>query len=73
VTIGQGQCPVKRYNEYLRDMIIAGRAKLSFIIGHGLPPSKAPEAPERFDLRGVGAGTEWTKVVLKPELDRQAA
>lgn len=73
VTIGQGQCPVKRYNEYLRDIIIAGRAKPSFIVSHRLPLSKAPEAYEKFDQRGVGAGAEWTKVVLKPELDRRAA
>lgn len=73
VTIGQGQCPVKRYNEYLRDIIIAGRAKPSFIVSHRLPLSKAVEAYDKFDRRGVGDGTEWTKVVLKPELDRRAA
>ena len=73
VSIAQGQAPVKRYNEYLRDMIIAGRAKPSFIISHRLPLSKAPEAYSMFDQRGVGPGMEYTKVVLKPELDRKAA
>jgi hypothetical protein len=24
--IGTGQCPVKRYNEFLRDLIVAGKA-----------------------------------------------
>ncbi len=43
VTIGQGQAPVKRYNEYLRDMIIAGRSKPSFIVSHRLPLSQAQE------------------------------
>lgn len=71
--IGQGQAPVKQYNHYLRDLIIAGRAKPSFIVSHRLPLSKAPEAYEHFDLRGVDGGHDWTKVVLKPELDRKAA
>ncbi|HWC97961.1 MAG TPA: glutathione-independent formaldehyde dehydrogenase, partial [Candidatus Sulfopaludibacter sp.] len=44
VTIGQGQAPVKRYNVYLRDLIIAGRAKPSFIVSHRLPLAKAVEA-----------------------------
>jgi glutathione-independent formaldehyde dehydrogenase len=73
VTIGQGQCPVKRYNRYLRDMIIEGRAKPSFIVSHRLPLSQAPVAHQHFVKRGVGEGKEWTKVVLKPDLDRQAA
>lgn len=68
VTIGQGQAPVKRYNAYLRELIITGRAKPSFIISHRLPLQRAPEAYARFDERGVGKGAEWTKVVLKPGL-----
>ncbi|HEX5431394.1 MAG TPA: alcohol dehydrogenase, partial [Bryobacteraceae bacterium] len=68
IAIGQGQAPVKKYNAYLRDMILAGRAKPSFIVSHHLPLSKAPEAYERFDERGVNRGTEWTKVLLKPGL-----
>ncbi|HVW08099.1 MAG TPA: glutathione-independent formaldehyde dehydrogenase [Bryobacteraceae bacterium] len=73
VTIGQGQAPVKKYNEYLRDMIIAGRARPSFIISHRLPLSQAPQAYAHFDRRGVGDGRAFTKVVLKPEMDRVAA
>lgn len=68
VTIGQGQAPVKKYNAYLRDLIIAGRARPSFIVSHRLPLSQAPEAYARFDERGMGRGREWTKVVLKPGL-----
>jgi hypothetical protein len=34
--------------------------------------SKAPEA-YHFDKRGVGSGQEWTKALLKPELNRKAA
>lgn len=68
VTIGQGQAPVKRYNVYLRDLIIAGKAKPSFIVSHRLPLTKAVEAYAHFDQRGVGKGKDWTKVLLKPGL-----
>lgn len=66
ITIGQGQAPVKKYNVYLRDLIMAGKAKPSFIVSHHLPLSKAVEAYAHFDKRGVGAGQNWTKVLLKP-------
>jgi glutathione-independent formaldehyde dehydrogenase len=69
VTIGQGQAPVKKYNVYLRDLIIAGRARPSFIVSHRLPLSRAAEAYAHFDQRGVGAGKEWTKVLLKPQTE----
>jgi glutathione-independent formaldehyde dehydrogenase len=62
LTIGMGQAPVKRYNEYLRDLIIAGKAKPSFIVSHRLPLEAAPDAYKRFDARG----SEYTKIVLKP-------
>ncbi|HWE48854.1 MAG TPA: glutathione-independent formaldehyde dehydrogenase [Bryobacteraceae bacterium] len=68
VSIGQGQAPVKKYNVYLRDLIIAGRAKPSFIVSHRLPLSSAPEAYHNFDKRGIGEAAAWTKVLLKPEM-----
>jgi glutathione-independent formaldehyde dehydrogenase len=64
---------VKKYNLYLRNLIVAAKAKPSFIVSQPLPLSKAPEAYEHFDKRGEGTGQDWTKVVLKPELDRKAA
>lgn len=64
LTIGTGQCPVKRYNAYLRDLIIAGRAKPSFIVSHRVPIDEAPEAYRRFDERKHG----YTKVIVKPAL-----
>ena len=67
ITIGQGQAPVKKYNVYLRDLIIDGKAKPSFIVSHRLPLSKAVEAYAHFDHRGIGAGKSWTKVLLKPD------
>lgn len=64
ISVGQGQCPVKRYDVRLRDLIVAGRAKPSFIVSHRLPLADAPRAYERFDRREAG----YTKVVLKPQL-----
>lgn len=60
--LGTGQCPVKRYNEQLRDLIIAGRAKPSMLVSHELPLSQAPDAYDKFDKRVDG----YTKVLLHP-------
>ncbi len=60
--LGTGQCNVKRYNAQLRDLIIAGRAKPSFVVSHELPLADAPVAYEKFDKRIDG----YTKVVLHP-------
>lgn len=60
--MGTGQCNVKQYNRQLRDLIIAGRAKPSFVVSHELPLEDAPGAYEKFDQRIEG----YTKVVLHP-------
>lgn len=60
--LGSGQCPVKRYNEQLRDLIIAGRATPSKIVSHELPLAQAPAAYAKFDNREDG----YTKVLLHP-------
>lgn len=60
--LGTGQCNVKRYNAYLRDLIIAGKAKPSFVVSHQVPLGDAPEAYDKFDKRIDG----YTKVILKP-------
>ncbi|MDS0137525.1 MULTISPECIES: glutathione-independent formaldehyde dehydrogenase [unclassified Amycolatopsis] len=60
--MGTGQCPVKRYNRRLRDLIITGRANPSFLVSHELPLDQAAEGYERFDHREDG----WTKVLLRP-------
>lgn len=62
ITLGTGQCPVKRYNAYLRDLIITGKARPSFIVSHRVGLDEAPEAYRRFDQRRDG----YTKVILKP-------
>ncbi len=35
-SMGTGQCRVKRYNEHLRDLIIAGRATPSLLVSHAV-------------------------------------
>ncbi|SDS44556.1 Alcohol dehydrogenase GroES-associated [Friedmanniella luteola] len=63
-TLGSGQCPVKKYNRRLRDLIAAGKATPSFIVSHELPLEQGPDAYAHFDARDDG----WTKVLLKPGL-----
>ena len=60
--MGTGQCPVKRHNRGLRDLIVAGRAEPSFIVSHELSLAEAPEGYSNFDERNDG----WTKVLLRP-------
>jgi len=60
--LGTGQCNVKRYNRQLRDLIISGRAKPSFVVSNEIPLEQAPQAYEKFDKRIEG----YTKVLLHP-------
>ncbi|MBB4684182.1 glutathione-independent formaldehyde dehydrogenase [Amycolatopsis jiangsuensis] len=60
--MGTGQAPVKRYNRQLRDLIIEGRARPSFLVSHEMSLAEAAEGYERFDRRDDG----WTKVLLRP-------
>jgi glutathione-independent formaldehyde dehydrogenase len=60
--IGTGQCPVKRYNEFLRDLIIAGKAAPSMLVSHEVALDDAPAAYDKFDKRIEG----YTKVLLHP-------
>jgi glutathione-independent formaldehyde dehydrogenase len=62
ISIASGQCPVKRYNRQLRDLIIAGRANPALIVSHELDITEAPRAYAEFDARTDG----WTKVLLHP-------
>lgn len=62
LSIGTGQCNVKRYNRFLRDLIVAGRATPSVIVSHEVPLTEAPDAYQKFDKRIDG----YTKVILKP-------
>ena len=40
--LGTGQCNVKSYNAYLRDLIIAGKAKPSFVVSHEVSAGRCP-------------------------------
>jgi glutathione-independent formaldehyde dehydrogenase len=62
ISIGSGQCPVKRYNRALRDLIIRGRATPSFIVSHEVSLDDAVDAYDKFDKRVGG----YTKVLLHP-------
>lgn len=59
LTIGTGQCNVKKYNRYLRDMIISGQADPSFVVSHEIGIEEAPQAYKKFDQRIEG----YTKVL----------
>lgn len=60
--LGTGQCNVKAYNRYLRDLIISGRAKPSFVVSHEVTLDDAVVAYDKFDKRIDG----YTKVLLHP-------
>jgi glutathione-independent formaldehyde dehydrogenase len=62
ISFGTGQCPVKKYNRYLRDLIIRGQANPSAIVSHELRLDQAVEGYEKFDKRVDG----YTKVLLHP-------
>ena len=60
--LGTGQCNVKRYNARLRDLIISGKAKPSFVVSNEVSLDDAPDAYSKFDKRIDG----YTKVILHP-------
>jgi threonine dehydrogenase-like Zn-dependent dehydrogenase len=62
LSLGTGQCNVKKYNRYLRDLIISGRAKPSFVVSHEINIDDAVGAYEKFDKREDG----YTKVIIHP-------
>lgn len=62
LSLGTGQCNVKAYNRYLRDLIISGRAKPSFVVSHEVGLDEAPDAYDKFDKRQDG----YTKILLHP-------
>lgn len=62
LTIGTGQAHVKRYNRYLRDLIVADRVAPSVVVSHEVSIDEAPGAYEKFDRRE----DSYTKVILKP-------
>lgn len=61
ITMGSGQAPVKKYNEYLRDLIVNGRAHPGKIVSHHIRIDDAPDAYSKFDKRVEG----YTKVLIR--------
>lgn len=62
LSLKTGQCNVKAYNRQLRDLIISGRAKPSFVVSHEIGIEDAEVAYEKFDKRIDG----YTKVLIHP-------
>lgn len=62
LSLGTGQTPVARYAPMLRDLIVHGKSKPSFIVSHRLLLEEAPKAYAKFELRAEG----YTKVIFKP-------
>lgn len=62
LSLRTGQCNVKAYNRYLRDLIISGKAKPSFVVSHEIGIEDAEMAYEKFDKRIDG----YTKVLIHP-------
>jgi glutathione-independent formaldehyde dehydrogenase len=62
ISIAGGQCPVKKYNRELRDLIIRGRSTPSWIVSHEVSLDEAVDAYDKFDKRLDG----YTKVLLHP-------
>ena len=62
LSLGTGQCNVKQYNAYLRDLIISGRATPSFVVSNEVALDDAADAYDKFDKRVEG----YTKVILHP-------
>ena len=62
LSLATGQCNVKSYNRYLRDLIISGKAKPSFVVSHEISIDQAEDAYEKFDKRIDG----YTKVLIHP-------
>ncbi|KAF2962690.1 hypothetical protein GQX73_g10879 [Xylaria multiplex] len=65
LSLSTGQCNVKAYNRYLRDLIIAGKAKPSFVVSHEINIDDAPMAYDKFQKRIDG----FTKVLIHPNGD----
>jgi glutathione-independent formaldehyde dehydrogenase len=60
LTMGTGQAPVKSYQAMLRDLIVSGKAKPSFIVSDHIKIDEAPEAYKEFDERD-----ELVKAVIR--------
>jgi hypothetical protein len=71
VTIGMGRCPVKKYNEYLRDLFIQGKTHPGKIVSHHIGIQDAPDAvdgerhPCNWDAPGAHPNQERRKTRVR--------
>jgi glutathione-independent formaldehyde dehydrogenase len=63
IRVGFGRTDDVRYTVRLRDMIVSGRAKPSFVVSHHVSFDEVEEAYEKFDRRKDG----YVKVVLEAD------
>ncbi len=62
ISVGMGRDNDKRYNDFLRDLIVMERIKPSRIVSQRLPLRDAADAFKKFDARSDG----YIKVILEP-------
>lgn len=62
LALGTGQTPVMRFAPALRDLIVTGRARPSFVVSHRASLEDAPGSYDRFERHVEG----YTKVLLRP-------
>ena len=61
--MGLGRTDDERYNVHLRNMIVSGRAKPSFVVSHHITFEEVEEAYKEFNQRKDG----YVKVVLQAD------
>jgi glutathione-independent formaldehyde dehydrogenase len=67
IKVGLGRTDDERYTVHLRNMIVSGRAKPSFVVSHHISFDEVEEAYRKFDQRKDG----YVKVVLKADSSQQ--
>ncbi len=60
--LGRASAMSRNINRYLRDLIISGKAKPSFVVSHDIHIDDASAAYEKFDKTIEG----YTKVLIHP-------
>lgn len=54
ITVGGSQCPVRKYDHQLRDIVLTGGPRPGTIVTHHIPIEDAVEMYQRFDEREAG-------------------
>ena len=67
IKVGFGRTDDERYTVHLRNMIVSGRAKPSFVVSHHISFEEVEDAYKKFDQRKDG----YLKVVLEADRSQQ--